>query len=1600
MAFLSQTWTLTKKDLLLVARRSWFTTLLRALVLPIVVTAVLSSVKTINDTNGALGVGTPAPLLSLPEAFKAAGNGRNKFCVVASVQHDDFIDHDLSGNDIHSVIEDISTTFRDAGKTVFRSSTAGSLVQHCPASSKGVTACWGALEFWSSPDKGNGAIWNYTMHTDGSMGSGLDVKSDRNPVQIYNLPLQHAVDSAIARAGGGPQLPDNILQYTFTPMSQRQQDRYDQYDFEALVILALAFALFIGMVGVTYHLTGHITRQREQGMLQLIDAMMPNANRWQCLAARLLSVHLAFDIIYAPGWLIMAGIAPSIMFPESNAGWFVLLYVLTGLGLVGYSILVSSIFRHVQISAISAVIVAMVMALVAQFAESISQTASDTGVIATAVLFPPSAFVYFFIQAAYFEQNIEPLELGVNPDGNYYWNVPAATFLGSLVLSIVLYPVLGAVIERWLHGSSSKNRYLRSAEELGGDAIRLDGFSKRYNVAAKKRGRIQAVDNLSLKVHAGSITVLLGANGSGKSTTLKSIAGLESISGGSIELDGTGGIGLCPQHNVLWDEMTVQEHVFFFQRLKNPALSVDQSKAEVARLISGCDLEIKTNARSKTLSGGQKRKLQLAMMLAGGSQVCCIDEASSGIDPLARRKVWEILLKERGRRTMLLTTHFLDESEVLSDHVAILSKGTLRAEGSVASLKSNYGGGYRVTLPKQDDPLRASEVPASVGRRDDYNDAVYEAADSKALVSLTILLDTHHANYSVHGPTIEDVFIGLSDEMEITNNDLSPADQQLQSDPSSVYPTTRTTKAVSLNSGKGCGPVRQTGILFMKRLTVLKHNYMPYIASLFVPLVLIGMVTRFLLSPEYPNGLPCVKPGQGGISNGFYSWTESLYLQGFAYGPPGDVSQAGLESLIPEGSFVANTVAPINWNRTFPVNSAQELYSEAESLVGSVRAYSVGGIFVGDSENSFTYSSYGSDMSTAVFTQSVLDQVLMDTPIAISTETFAPAFRPYDFKQGIIVVFTVLGFAVYPGFFALYPTIERLRNVRAMHYSNGIMSSSLWAAHALFDSVFVLLVSVSATVIWYACMGPQIYGLGYVFLSVFLFYGMAATAYSYVISLFVPSQLSAIAATSLVQTVIACLFFVGMVVTNNNASAAGATGQFDVIYYTTALVCPAISLFRALLVAMNVYALACKGPTRGSYPGDISLFGAPILYLIIQFILLIAFLMFWESGRSLEVFGIRRKRAAPKEAEMEDFASDKALVGEAMEDAEHMAQSNNGLRVHDVSKTFGQNTAVNKINFGILPSERFALLGPNGAGKSTTISLVRGELHPDSSNPPAEIIISNDSLAHSPVAAKHHLGVCPQFDAVDIMTLSEHLHFYARARGVPDRQHNIDQLVRCLGLTDHTHKLVKKLSGGTKRKLSLAIALISNPSVLLLDEPSSGMDAAAKRALWATLRTVAADRCLLITTHSMEEADALCDRAGIMAGKMLALDSIPRLRARFGDKIYIHLVHKDAPFTSDADTAKLWEWVRATFTVAEAEQRTFGGQVRFAVPARESGDGREVGRLFRVIEGAKGEVGVRDYSVGPTTLDQVFMNVVGRHRVVEENSEAEAQGKRKWWKLR
>jgi ABC-type multidrug transport system ATPase subunit len=246
---------------------------------------------------------------------------------------------------------------------------------------------------------------------------------------------------------------------------------------------------------------------------------------------------------------------------------------------------------------------------------------------------------------------------------------------------------------------------------------------------------------------------------------------------------------------------------------------------------------------------------------------------------------------------------------------------------------------------------------------------------------------------------------------------------------------------------------------------------------------------------------------------------------------------------------------------------------------------------------------------------------------------------------------------------------------------------------------------------------------------------------------------------------------------------------------------------------------------------------------------------------------------------------------------------------------------------------------------------------------------------------------------MDNMTVAEHLRFYAQARGVSDIAHNVDALINAVNLVEYRDRLAHRLSGGNKRKLSLAIALIGNPAVLLLDEPSSGMDAANKRFLWKTLAEVTKGRSMLITTHSLEEADRLADKVGIMAMRMLALGTTSELRDRFGEHLYVQAVLQGAPHVSEERTLQTKAWIEQHLEGVLVEERMWYGQLRFSVPVNSC----SVAKLFQLLEDNKQELGLEYYSVSRATLDQVFLEVVNRHNVEEEGANR-PKPKRKWWR--
>jgi ABC-2 type transport system ATP-binding protein len=223
------------------------------------------------------------------------------------------------------------------------------------------------------------------------------------------------------------------------------------------------------------------------------------------------------------------------------------------------------------------------------------------------------------------------------------------------------------------------------------------------------------------------------------------------------------------------------------------------------------------------------------------------------------------------------------------------------------------------------------------------------------------------------------------------------------------------------------------------------------------------------------------------------------------------------------------------------------------------------------------------------------------------------------------------------------------------------------------------------------------------------------------------------------------------------------------------------------------------------------------------------------------------------------------------------------LQLSHLRKNFGQILAVDDLSLEVRPGEIFGLLGPNGAGKTTTVSLAVGLLKPDSG------AVQVDGADPMLASTRLLLGVATQALAIyDDLTGEENLRFFGKIQGMtgPKLTQRVAWALDFVQLTDRRKDRVKTYSGGMQRRLNLAVALVHDPPLLLLDEPTVGVDPQSRNAIFESIQTLRREgRAILFTTHYMEEAQRLCDRVGILdRGRLLALDTVDNLIRAYGGR--------------------------------------------------------------------------------------------------------------------
>lgn len=303
------------------------------------------------------------------------------------------------------------------------------------------------------------------------------------------------------------------------------------------------------------------------------------------------------------------------------------------------------------------------------------------------------------------------------------------------------------------------------------------------------------------------------------------------------------------------------------------------------------------------------------------------------------------------------------------------------------------------------------------------------------------------------------------------------------------------------------------------------------------------------------------------------------------------------------------------------------------------------------------------------------------------------------------------------------------------------------------------------------------------------------------------------------------------------------------------------------------------------------------------------------------------------------------------------------LQVEGLGKAFGKLRAVDSVSLTVNEGEIYGLLGPNGAGKTSIISMICGLLTPDT----GQILIAGSSLAQFPLKAKSIMGVVPQELALyEELSGRENFVFWGKIAGLNGREarERAAQLLEELALTDRADEAVRRYSGGMKRRINLGCALLHKPKLLLLDEPTVGIDPQARLKILDSIRKVCGEGTgVLYTTHYLEEAETLCNRMGIIDhGKLLTEGTLAEVRSRLGgDQVFV--VDADFSGATDADLKGL----NGHFRVI---QKTDSQIIVAGVGGREPTDS------FKDL--LKLPFSVQNVSMKRPSLNDVFLQLTGR----------------------
>jgi len=1090
--------------------------------------------------------------------------------------------------------------------------------------------------------------------------------------------------------------------------------------------------------------------------------------------------------------------------------------------------------------------------------------------------------------------------------------------------------------------NDANNTLIKNHEELTSINLALKKDNKFLNIKniTKNYGDLKAVNNFCGELFKNEIFVLLGHNGAGKTTLIKMISGTEDPDNGDIFLDGISiitnksylyqNIGLCQQDDILFSYLTVEEHLEYMMELKGSKSDQDQ----INLFINKIDLASKKDTMCKNLSGGEKRKLCIAIALIGNSQLVLLDEPTSGMDVIAKRKLWTFLKEFKNDKIIILTTHSLDEAEYLGDRIGIMSGGQFICSGTSSFLKSKYPCGFNLNFLVNSDIFDNEHKRGLYKKLAQFQPNLEVKISSKGLFSVNIESNNKNVkeifnvveecreeygieDYTVSSTTLEDVFLKLNHKINISeeNKDINNDEILVREGSILIKPSSFFTQLIS----------------HIKRgiFSIWRNK------SLYILELIIGLFVLYIYVLIHYNVLNNVSK----LSLDFSKLLEN-----------NDIYVCKNDINFFKSSYVYDELCSIKLkeidNKSDKEEFIEEVYKNSAANIGKASLCL-------NKINSNKYEIFNTEiplevpgyiMANIMFTVSAFLKKEYDINAAILYEILDVNSQEIG-NSGVDVselstMFSlsfacIISLCIYLGTIMSEKIKERTKNIKHILYLSGSNMWSYWCGFYVVDLIKLLIFSSLAAAILYVI--NSFASLIWIDLIIASF---SSLCFIYFLSFILSKEESGQKSLLLIVFGLLILFAVILIILVSTGKDVDVKFMMNKYNFTIFDITPITSFLLSYIRLVFSYSFFNAEFSENLNEFEIPLFGKiykPKVYILTSLIVHVINLVFYflviilfESSILEDCFNyikvklMRENNITFSNPQINnDYYSDEIIVknenGELGSKDEfnikehynnekglnNINQSNvNGTQYNnyiqnEINKINSDNEnklttkiiglkktywmcckknirAINNLYLGLENNEKFGLLGFNGSGKTTTFKTITKEILYDSGS----IQLFGKDTKTQFEKIRNSIGYCPQENPIfDYMKVREMVSFYLDLKKINE---SAESICEKFGLTKFLDTYCINLSGGNKRKLSFAIALMCKPKLLLLDEPSSGVDPESRRIMWKNILELnrAGNKFnMILTTHSMEEAEVLCDTVSwLKSGNFISIGNPEKLK--------------------------------------------------------------------------------------------------------------------------